>query len=199
MNTISNRPYSLNVKCQRQRYQCNNNFTNVEKHKTRQQSFRFVIISFRLWLGYIIFKIVGYNPRSGSTAMVRFCTLFFNTDLTLPNIPKTRQRKIPGSSGAGSGGIAGTVGGQDNHSVGSSSTTTTSGSKKSNQPHHNKKLDSATSSKQQTPLWGLNRYFVMTKWHVLVGCICLAVASYCGYVGYLETRVNTPFDDHKVR
>lgn len=38
----------------------------------------------------------------------------------------------------------------------------------------------------------------MNKWHFLFGCCCLVIASYFGYVGYLETRVNTPFDDHKV-
>lgn len=33
---------------------------------------------------------------------------------------------------------------------------------------------------------------------VLLGCIVLLVASYFGYRGYLETRVNTPFDNEKV-
>lgn len=43
-----------------------------------------------------------------------------------------------------------------------------------------------------------NRFFVMTQWRILFGCCCLIIASYFGYVGYLETRVNTPFDEHKV-
>lgn len=84
----------------------------------------------------------------------------------------------------------------------SSTTTTTSGSKKSHPPSHHQtksKLDATSTAAKQLPLLGLNRYFVMTKWHILLGCICLAVATYCGYVGYLETRVNTPFDDHKVQ
>lgn len=38
----------------------------------------------------------------------------------------------------------------------------------------------------------------MTQWRILFGCCCLSVASYFGYLGYLETRVNTPFDDHKI-
>lgn len=38
----------------------------------------------------------------------------------------------------------------------------------------------------------------MTQYRLLFGCCCLAIASYFGYVGYLETRVNTPFDDQKV-
>lgn len=33
---------------------------------------------------------------------------------------------------------------------------------------------------------------------MMIGCICLAVASYFGYQGYLETRVNTPFDKQTV-
>jgi len=38
----------------------------------------------------------------------------------------------------------------------------------------------------------------MTQWRSVFGCCCLAVACYFGYVGYLETRINTPFDDQKV-
>lgn len=38
----------------------------------------------------------------------------------------------------------------------------------------------------------------MTRWRMLFGCCCLVIASYFGYIGYLETRVNTPFDDVKV-
>lgn len=33
---------------------------------------------------------------------------------------------------------------------------------------------------------------------VLVGAVVLLVAAYFGYRGYLETRVNTPFDIEKV-
>ncbi|XP_049883221.1 mannosyl-oligosaccharide glucosidase [Pectinophora gossypiella] len=35
-------------------------------------------------------------------------------------------------------------------------------------------------------------------WKTAVGVICLLVAIYVGTLGYLETRVNTPFDDEKV-
>lgn len=35
-------------------------------------------------------------------------------------------------------------------------------------------------------------------WKTALGTLCLLVAAYFGYVGYLETRVNTPFDEHKV-
>lgn len=39
----------------------------------------------------------------------------------------------------------------------------------------------------------------MTQWRTIFGCCCLLIASYFGYIGYLETRVNTPFDDNKVK
>ncbi|XP_068154735.1 uncharacterized protein GCS1 [Drosophila tropicalis] len=39
---------------------------------------------------------------------------------------------------------------------------------------------------------------MLDKWKTLIGCICLAIATYCGYLGYLETRVNTPFDNQKM-
>lgn len=38
----------------------------------------------------------------------------------------------------------------------------------------------------------------MTKWHWLFGFGCLLIPAYFGYIGYLETRVNTPFDAKKV-
>lgn len=38
----------------------------------------------------------------------------------------------------------------------------------------------------------------MTKWHWIVGIVCLLFIAYFGYIGYLETRVNTPFDAKKV-
>ncbi|XP_026480750.1 mannosyl-oligosaccharide glucosidase isoform X1 [Ctenocephalides felis] len=43
-----------------------------------------------------------------------------------------------------------------------------------------------------------NKVTDMSKWKTLVGCICLLVALGFGYMGYLETRVNTPFDDQKM-
>ncbi|KAH8271129.1 hypothetical protein KR018_000870 [Drosophila ironensis] len=39
---------------------------------------------------------------------------------------------------------------------------------------------------------------MLDKWKTMVGCICLGIASYFGYLGYLETRVNTPFDHQKM-
>lgn len=37
-----------------------------------------------------------------------------------------------------------------------------------------------------------------TYWKHLIGFTCFAIAACVGYMGYLETRVNTPFDDKKV-
>lgn len=46
---------------------------------------------------------------------------------------------------------------------------------------------------------GAGRAFKMLSiWKTGVGCFCLVVAVYVGILGYLETRVNTPFDDEKV-
>lgn len=39
---------------------------------------------------------------------------------------------------------------------------------------------------------------MLDKWKTLIGFVCLGVASYFGYLGYLETRVNTPFDNEKM-
>lgn len=35
-------------------------------------------------------------------------------------------------------------------------------------------------------------------WKHIIGFTCFAIAACVGYLGYLETRVNTPFDDKKV-
>ncbi|XP_055695193.1 mannosyl-oligosaccharide glucosidase [Lutzomyia longipalpis] len=39
---------------------------------------------------------------------------------------------------------------------------------------------------------------LLSRWRIIFGCCCLGIACYFGYLGYLETRVNTPFDDHKI-
>ncbi|XP_068625891.1 mannosyl-oligosaccharide glucosidase [Battus philenor] len=45
---------------------------------------------------------------------------------------------------------------------------------------------------------GASRAFkLLSVWKTGVGCFCLVVAIYVGILGYLETRVNTPFDDEK--
>lgn len=39
---------------------------------------------------------------------------------------------------------------------------------------------------------------ILENWTTFIGCFCLAIASYFGYLGYLETRVNTPYDNLKM-
>lgn len=39
---------------------------------------------------------------------------------------------------------------------------------------------------------------ILMYWKPFIGSICLSIAIIVGYMGYLETRVNTPFDDKKV-
>ncbi|GAB0092942.1 mannosyl-oligosaccharide glucosidase [Sergentomyia squamirostris] len=39
---------------------------------------------------------------------------------------------------------------------------------------------------------------LLSRWRIIFGCCCLSIACYFGYLGYLETRVNTPFDDQKM-
>lgn len=47
------------------------------------------------------------------------------------------------------------------------------------------------------------KYVQSTKWWIpywkhIIGFTCLCIAIVIGYIGYLETRVNTPYDDKKV-
>lgn len=39
---------------------------------------------------------------------------------------------------------------------------------------------------------------VFNYWKQLIVCLVLSIAISFGYMGYLETRINTPFDDKKV-
>lgn len=43
-----------------------------------------------------------------------------------------------------------------------------------------------------------SQLIVMTKWRWIFGFACLLIPAYLSYIGYLETRVNTPFDAKKV-
>ncbi|EDW36679.1 GL22561 [Drosophila persimilis] len=56
----------------------------------------------------------------------------------------------------------------------------------------------ANSKQKRCTRFNLSSKVMMDKWKTLIGCICLGIASYFGYVGYLETRVNTPFDNQKM-
>lgn len=39
---------------------------------------------------------------------------------------------------------------------------------------------------------------VLSYWKQLILCLVLSIAVSFGYMGYLETRINTPFDDKRV-
>ncbi|XP_037937981.1 alpha-glucosidase 2 [Teleopsis dalmanni] len=56
----------------------------------------------------------------------------------------------------------------------------------------------ATQQKKKSGFNFCSPNIILDKWKTLIGCVCLAVASYFGYLGYLETRVNTPFDNQKM-
>ncbi|XP_061397950.1 mannosyl-oligosaccharide glucosidase [Musca vetustissima] len=78
----------------------------------------------------------------------------------------------------------------------SSSTTTTSttsstAASETNKPPKGKHPKKATFEEPTSK-------FVLNKWKTLAGSICMAVAAYFCYQGYLETRVNTPFDNQKM-
>ncbi|KAM8718824.1 hypothetical protein ACLKA7_001521 [Drosophila subpalustris] len=55
-----------------------------------------------------------------------------------------------------------------------------------------------STSKSRTFSFNLSSKLILDKWKTLIGCVCLAIASYFGYLGYLETRVNTPYDNQKM-
>ncbi|XP_059618514.1 mannosyl-oligosaccharide glucosidase isoform X2 [Phlebotomus argentipes] len=58
---------------------------------------------------------------------------------------------------------------------------------------------SGTSAAQARQANGqLKKRVLLSPWMMIIGSCCLGIACYFGYVGYLETRVNTPFDDQKM-
>lgn len=40
---------------------------------------------------------------------------------------------------------------------------------------------------------------ILSYWKHFIGFTCFAIAVGVGYMGYLETRVNTPYDEKKVK
>lgn len=156
---------------------------------------------------------------------MRVFSPIFHLSLTAhaPTAAQARQRKLAGTSGTTAGphhantstdnnaapintadkraAAAGSAAGGRQHQQQQSETNSGSGSSTTTSSVNKKQsatkagLAAAAAGKKDSNVRG---FFVMTRWHVLVGCTCLAIASYFGYVGYLETRVNTPFDDHKV-
>lgn len=57
---------------------------------------------------------------------------------------------------------------------------------------------SHNSKQKKGTRFSLSPNMMLDKWKTVIGCVCLVIASYFGYLGYLETRVNTPFDHQKM-
>lgn len=66
------------------------------------------------------------------------------------------------------------------------------------EPHKSSNNETSSSSGSSDTTVEKKPFKILSLWKTLVGFICLVVAIYGGVVGYLETRVNTPFDDVKV-
>ncbi|XP_045506092.1 mannosyl-oligosaccharide glucosidase [Colias croceus] len=64
----------------------------------------------------------------------------------------------------------------------------------SNKHGNNNETSGSSSSENSAPI---QSYQFQTVWKTVVGVTCLIVAVYIGTLGYLETRVNTPFDGEK--
>ncbi|XP_026318498.1 mannosyl-oligosaccharide glucosidase [Hyposmocoma kahamanoa] len=61
--------------------------------------------------------------------------------------------------------------------------------------NNNESSSSSASSEVST---SMKTFKLVSKWKTMLGFIFLGIAVYVGILGYLETRVNTPFDDEKV-
>lgn len=58
--------------------------------------------------------------------------------------------------------------------------------------------ESSSSSGSSEVSTSMKTFKLVSKWKTMLGFIFLGIAVYVGILGYLETRVNTPFDDEKV-
>lgn len=63
----------------------------------------------------------------------------------------------------------------------------------------NNETASSSSASSEASTKSNKAFHILSRWKTGVGVICLLVAVYVSMLGYLETRVNTPFDDEKVR
>ncbi|KAJ8705748.1 hypothetical protein PYW08_012794 [Mythimna loreyi] len=60
------------------------------------------------------------------------------------------------------------------------------------------KIDTSSSSGSSESSIGNKTFKFLSVWKTGVGVVCFLIAVYISTLGYLETRVNTPFDDDKV-
>ncbi|KAI8426913.1 hypothetical protein MSG28_014583 [Choristoneura fumiferana] len=64
--------------------------------------------------------------------------------------------------------------------------------------HKHGSTATSSSSASSDEVIGNRTLKVLSGWKTVIGFVCLTVAVYVGTLGYLETRVNTPFDDEKI-
>ncbi|KAG6455861.1 hypothetical protein O3G_MSEX009421 [Manduca sexta] len=64
--------------------------------------------------------------------------------------------------------------------------------------HKNGNNETSSSSGSSDSSVGNKSFKLLSLWKTMLGFVCLGIAVYVGTLGYLETRVNTPFDDEKV-
>lgn len=58
--------------------------------------------------------------------------------------------------------------------------------------------ETSSSSGSSEKSVGSRTFKLLSFWKSVIGFVCLVIAIYVGALGYLETRVNTPFNDEKV-
>ncbi|CAG9789851.1 unnamed protein product [Diatraea saccharalis] len=63
---------------------------------------------------------------------------------------------------------------------------------------HGNNNETSSSSNNSESSFASRTFKVLSIWKTLVGFVCFLIAVYVGTLGYLETRVNTPFDNEKV-
>ncbi|XP_052754683.1 mannosyl-oligosaccharide glucosidase [Galleria mellonella] len=63
---------------------------------------------------------------------------------------------------------------------------------------HGNNNDTSSSSGSSESSITKKTFKILSLWKTIVGFTCFMIAVYVGTLGYLETRVNTPFDDEKV-
>ncbi|XP_022919576.2 mannosyl-oligosaccharide glucosidase [Onthophagus taurus] len=61
-----------------------------------------------------------------------------------------------------------------------------------------KSTNSSSSNGSNSSKQSKQKNNLLSYWKMIMGCTCLMVAVCVGYLGYLETRVNTPYDDKKM-
>lgn len=63
---------------------------------------------------------------------------------------------------------------------------------------HNGNIETSSSSGSDVSSGARKSFQILSGWKTAVGVLCFSIAAYVSILGYLETRVNTPFDDEKV-